>query len=70
MQSNMDLTDAALEELEELKPVCIDTGMSYSERAAKRKEEKAALWKAFCELDEDYPNNVESECDQSYYRYR
>ena len=39
MQTNMDLVDKALEELEELRPVCIDTGMPYKERVEKREEE-------------------------------
>jgi len=43
MQENVDLLDKALEELEELKPTCIDTGMSYKERVAKREEEITAL---------------------------
>lgn len=59
MQTNMDLVDAALKELEELKPVCIDTGMSYEERVEKREEEIAALQKALCILDTD---GVEADC--------
>merc|ERR1719272_2272287 len=39
LQTAVDLMDAALKELEELKPTCIDTGMSYSERVKKREEE-------------------------------
>ena len=39
LQTNQDLVDKALEELEELKPMCIDTGMSYKERVEKREEE-------------------------------
>jgi len=59
MQTNMDLVDKALEELEELKPVCIDTGMSYEERVEKREEEIDALKKALCQLDTD---GVEADC--------
>jgi len=59
MQTAVDLLDSALKELEELKPTCIDTGMSYSERVKKREEEMAALAKALCILDED---KVEKEC--------
>merc|ERR1719217_832572 len=40
------LLDDALRELEELKPTCIDTGMSYKERVEKREEEIKALEKA------------------------
>jgi len=46
MQTAMDLLDAALKELEELKPTCIDTGMSYAERVKKREEEMKALGEA------------------------
>merc|ERR1719181_1961201 len=59
MQRNMDLVDKALEELEELKPMCIDTGMSYEERVEKREEEVAALKRALCILDTE---NVEEQC--------
>jgi len=60
MKTNMDLVDKALQELEELKPMCIDTGMSYAERVEKREEEIAALKKALCILDTD---GVEAECN-------
>jgi len=43
LQTATNLCDAALKELEELKPTCIDTGMSYAERVAKREEEIKAL---------------------------
>merc|ERR1719298_224814 len=61
MQTSVDLLDKALQELEELKPTCIDTGMSYKERVEKREEEIAALTKALCILD---PKGVESECSK------
>merc|ERR1719502_119878 len=60
LNSAMDLLDSALKELEELKPTCIDTGMSYSERVKKREEEMKALKNALCILDGD---NVEPECN-------
>jgi len=59
LQSNMDLADKAIEELEELKPMCIDTGMSYEERVEKREEEIAALKNAVCILDQE---GVEPDC--------
>jgi chromosome segregation ATPase len=59
LQTAMDLCDKALQELEELKPTCIDTGMSYAERVAKREEEMEALKKALCILDEE---GVEPTC--------
>jgi len=57
MQTNTNLLDAALKELETLKPTCIDTGMSYSERVKMRETEMEALKKALCilgETDEQY----------------
>jgi len=59
MQSNMDLVDMALKELEELKSLCVDTGMSYEERVQKREDEISALQKALCILDTD---GVEPSC--------
>merc|ERR1719277_398312 len=59
MQTAVDLLDKALQELEELKPTCMDSGMSYKERVAKREEEIKALTKALCMLDED---GVEAQC--------
>jgi chromosome segregation ATPase len=59
LQTAVDLLDGALERLEELKPTCIDSGMSYAKRVEKREEEMAALKNALCILD---TNNVESEC--------
>jgi len=56
------LLDDALKELETLKPTCIDTGMSYTQRVAKREEEMKALTKALCILDTD---KVESECSKT-----
>merc|ERR1719321_199511 len=59
LKMNMDLLDTALQELEDLKPTCIDTGMSYEERVAKREQEMEALKKALCILDTD---GVEPDC--------
>jgi len=59
LQTAVDLLDKALEELEELKPTCIDTGMSYAERVAKREEEIKALQNAFCLLK---PGNDVGDC--------
>mmetsp|Transcript_11890 Transcript_11890/g.22232 ORF Transcript_11890/g.22232 Transcript_11890/m.22232 type:complete len:685 (+) Transcript_11890:103-2157(+) len=53
------LLDGALKTLEELKPTCMDSGMSYAERVAKREEEIAALKSALCILD---PEKTEAEC--------
>ena len=42
-----------------LKPMCIDTGMSYKERVEKREEEIEALKGALCQLDAE---GVEPSC--------
>jgi len=60
MKENMDLVDKALEALEDLKPMCIDTGMSYKERKQKREAEMKALKNALCILD---PEEVEEDCE-------
>jgi len=38
-KTNMELVDKAFEELNEIKPMCMDTGMTYEERVEKREEE-------------------------------
>jgi hypothetical protein len=50
MSSQTKILVTAIKELMELKPACIDTGMSYAERVALREEEIAALKKALCIL--------------------
>jgi hypothetical protein len=59
LQTNQDLLDSAVKTIEELKPTCIDTTMTYDERVKKREEEMAALKKALCILDTE---GVESDC--------
>jgi len=59
LQTAQNLLDEELKKLEALKPTCIDTGMSYAARVAKRQEEIDALKKALCILDTD---DVESGC--------
>jgi len=61
LKTAVDLVDSALKVLESLKPTCIDTGMSYAERVAKREEEIQALKKALCLLD---PDGKEAECSR------
>lgn len=46
LQNNQDRLDKALKELVDLQPTCIDTGMSYEDRKAKREAEIEALKKA------------------------
>jgi len=53
------LLDKALKEIEALKPVCIDNGMSYAERVQLREQEIAALKNALCILDTE---GVEEGC--------
>jgi peptidoglycan hydrolase CwlO-like protein len=59
LQTNQDLLDAAVKTIEDLKPTCIDTTMSYDERVQKREEEMAALKRALCILDTE---GVEADC--------
>mmetsp|Transcript_76574 Transcript_76574/g.164197 ORF Transcript_76574/g.164197 Transcript_76574/m.164197 type:complete len:739 (-) Transcript_76574:184-2400(-) len=59
LTSAMSLLDSALKMLEELKPTCIDHGMSYAERVQKREEEMDALKRALCILDTE---GVEEDC--------
>jgi len=58
-QNNVDLVDESVETLMELKPTCVDTGMTYAERVSKREEEIKALNNALCLLD---TNKVEEAC--------
>jgi chromosome segregation ATPase len=59
LKTAQNLVDAQLKVIEDLKPTCIDTGMSYSERVAKREAEIGALQTALCQLD---PDKKEAEC--------
>jgi len=59
LDKHQSMLDDVLKELEDLKPACVDTGMSYADRVQKRKDEIDALKKALCELD---PEKVEDEC--------
>jgi len=59
LKTAQNLLDSALEEVEALVPTCIDTGMSFDERTAKRQEELDALKVALCILDTD---TVEPRC--------
>ena len=51
LTSQTEILKGSLKELMELKPTCIDTGMTYEERVARREEEIASLKKAACILD-------------------
>jgi chromosome segregation ATPase len=50
LKSQMEILTGAVQELLDLKPVCVDTGMSYEDRVARREDEIAALKKADCIL--------------------
>jgi hypothetical protein len=50
LHTEMVILTTAVKELMDLKPVCVDTGMSYEERVARRKDEIESLKKADCIL--------------------
>merc|ERR1719305_1921646 len=59
------ILETTIQELLDLKPVCVDTGMSYNERVARREDEIAALKKADCILSayEQYgPDGLSDAC--------
>eukprot|EP00418_Pyrodinium_bahamense_P018267 CAMPEP_0179124918 /NCGR_PEP_ID=MMETSP0796-20121207/59055_1 /TAXON_ID=73915 /ORGANISM="Pyrodinium bahamense, Strain pbaha01" /LENGTH=733 /DNA_ID=CAMNT_0020823599 /DNA_START=79 /DNA_END=2281 /DNA_ORIENTATION=+ len=58
------LLETTVKELLELKPVCIDTGMTYQERVSRREDEIQALQKALCILKayEQYGPEGTGEC--------
>merc|ERR1719281_1612438 len=62
MTAQADLRDTAIKELIELQPPCVDTGMSYEERVARREQEIEALKEALCTLDKEGPEQTEAEC--------
>jgi len=53
LTATKDLLDNALAQLLKLKPTCIDSGMSYKDRVAKREGEMTALQSALCMLDQE-----------------
>lgn len=50
LNDHTEILSKAIAELLDLKPVCVDTGMSYEERVARRQDEIEALNKALCIL--------------------
>ena len=52
LRAQTDILKIAIKELLELKPTCIDTGMSYEERVARREDEIESLKKALCVLQQ------------------
>jgi len=57
-----ELLNKSLQEIMELQPACVDTGMSYEERVAKREQEIESLKEALCTLDREGPEQTEAEC--------
>jgi len=65
LRAQTDLLKIAIRELLKLKPTCIDTGMSYEERVARREDEIESLKKALCVLQQfqDYgPEGAANNC--------
>jgi len=52
----------SIKELMELKPTCIDTGMSYEERVARREDEIESLKKALCIFENFADGGFEDAC--------
>jgi chromosome segregation ATPase len=52
LKSEHEVLQNALDELEKLKPVCVDSGMSWEERKARREQEISALKEALRILEE------------------
>jgi len=63
MKEEQDLLDAALKELQELQPACVQTAMSYEERVEKREQEIEALKDALCVLGMEGPVQTEQGCE-------
>merc|ERR1719464_1652153 len=51
LTAQSDILVQKLKELQQLKPACIETGMSYADRVARRREEIDALQNALCILE-------------------
>merc|ERR1719482_1628034 len=51
LKSQSVILKTSIEELLELQPACVDTGMSYADRVAAREQEVEALKKALCILN-------------------
>jgi peptidoglycan hydrolase CwlO-like protein len=64
MESEQELLDKSLQELQELQPACVETAMSYEERVAKREQEIESLKKALCVLGMEGPVQTESGCEK------
>merc|ERR1719265_2164504 len=56
------LLDKSIQEIVELQPACVETGMSYEDRVAKREQEIESLKEALCTLDREGPEQTVAEC--------
>merc|ERR1719207_177469 len=56
------LLDKSIQEIVELQPACVETGMSYEDRVAKREQEIESLKEALCTLDKEGPEQTVPEC--------
>merc|ERR1719223_2293703 len=56
------ILSTSIQELIELKPTCIDTGMSYEERVARREDEIESLKKALCIFENFADGGFEDAC--------
>jgi len=63
MAEEQELLEAALKELQELQPACVQTAMSYEERVARREHEIESLKQALCVLGMEGPVQTEQGCD-------
>jgi peptidoglycan hydrolase CwlO-like protein len=63
MVEQQELMDAAIKELQELQPACVQTAMSYEERVQKREQEIEALKDALCVLGMEGPVQTEQGCE-------
>jgi len=62
MDEEQTLLDKSVQEIIELQPACVETGMSYEDRVAKREQEIESLKEALCTLDNEGPHQTEPEC--------
>merc|ERR1719313_2998125 len=62
MMEKQEALDKSIQELIELQPACIDTGMSYQEKVTKREAEIESLKQALCILGTEGPVNTEPGC--------
>jgi len=62
LRTESDTLDTAIAELLELQPACVNTGMSYKERVARREDEIESLKKALCIFENYGPNGIDDSC--------